>query len=92
MTALFYKRGGSVPRNSVALHIVIEAPVPTQESVRSSIYVLGVTILPLSMVVILDFAIVPIVSLDFLYYLGFIFFNMSVLYVSYSIDALLALN
>ena len=63
MTALFYKRGGSVPRNSVALHIVIEVPVPTQESVRSSIYVFVVTILPL-----LDCASVPIVLLLFLFH------------------------
>ena len=59
----FNKRGGLVPRNSLTLHIVIEILVPTQESVRASIYVLGVTILPLSMVVILDFATVPIVLL-----------------------------
>jgi hypothetical protein len=48
-----------VPRNTITLHIVIEVPVPTQKSVRSSIYVFGVTILPLSMIVLLDFA--PIV-------------------------------
>ena len=57
----FNKRGGLVPQNSLTLHIFIEILVPTQKSVRSSIYVLGVTILSLSMVVILDFATVPIV-------------------------------
>ena len=53
------------------MHIVIEVPVPTQESVRSSIYVFGVTTLPLSMIVLLDFATVPIVLhflLLFLFY------------------------
>jgi hypothetical protein len=67
----FDKRGGLVPRNSLTMHIVIEVPVPTQESVRSSIYVFGVTTLPLSMIVLLDFATVPIVLhflLLFLFY------------------------
>ena len=50
-----------VPRNSLPQHIVIEVPVPTQECVRSSIYVFGVTTLPFSMIVLLDFATVPIV-------------------------------
>jgi hypothetical protein len=57
----FNKRGGLVPRNSVTLHIVIEVPVPTQESMWSIIYVFGVTTLPFSTIVLLDFATVPIV-------------------------------
>jgi hypothetical protein len=73
----FNKRGGLVPRNSLTLKIVIEVPVPTQKSVRSSIYVFGVTTtLPLSIIVLLYFATVPI-ALHFLLCFCFIFSRSS---------------
>ena len=44
---------------SLSTQYVIEAPEPSQESERSCIYVLGVTMLPCSTVFAFDFGIVP---------------------------------
>ena len=48
--------------------LLTEVPVPSQESKRSCICMLGVSILPLSMIFLLDFGTFPIVFFFFLFY------------------------
>ena len=48
-------------KTNLTLSLFIEVPVPSQESERSCICVSGVSILPLSTTLVLDFGAVPIV-------------------------------
>jgi hypothetical protein len=65
-------RGGVwAHKASLATPPFIEAPVPSQDSGRSCILMLGVLILPLSTILIFDFGIVPIVR----YFLFFYFIS-----------------
>ena len=45
--------------NSLTQSLLIEVPVPSQKSERSCMYALGVSILPLSTILIFDFGIAP---------------------------------
>ena len=52
-------------KTSLTLPLFIDVPVQNQESERSCIlYVKGVSILPLSIILIFDFGIVPIVCYE----------------------------
>jgi len=66
--AFYSEEGGWAHKTSITLPLFIEVPVPSQESERSCICVLGVSILPLSTILLLDFRTVPTV----LYFLLFI--------------------
>jgi hypothetical protein len=64
----FTKRG-----TSLVLPLCIEVPVPSQSSKRSCICLLVVSIVPLSIILIFDFGIVPTVC----YLLFFDFFTLT---------------